>query len=354
MRRKTRRNIFLRKKYSRGRDFLLLVLLLSVSLVLFYYFVYRPVFYKETFQSKPLKAIYKVEEKTGGKVQYSVQRVWYTGSGTFIERATDENIVHYVIDADGYFVKNGGKTYRLERALNPFGYPFSPLMGKFILEHLKDFYRAGARKDVVYLGRRAVYVEFTDPFSLKRKFKFTIDKESGLPLFIEVLEAGESIYWAKATFFSELLAGSKSPFSIAKEKAEDLYESRRYDAGEIQSAVTFSIYPPGWIPPELDRFAILKLKEFRLPLSGLLLKGDLVCFAYYGEDRFVQIFQFKGSLPVKKMAKAFDFQAKKRKFKLATLPGSYVAWTKDGNVTLLIVGNIEKDKIIKIAEGLFE
>jgi|GEM_PF-4866479 len=354
MQKRNRKKTFFKKRYSAGRDFFLLTLVVSGFLILFYFFVYRPVFNNEATSLKPVKAVFKVEEKNGEKIEYYVERVWYLKEGLFRERTKDESVVQYELSDEGYYLSSGGKTYRLEKSLNPCGYPLSPILGRFILEHASEFYRSKREDGVVYLGRDAASVEFRDPFSEVRRVKFIIDRSTGFPLLIDVVESGDVIYCARATYFSELLNQPEPPFLIDKKNAVDVYERQRYDAGEIQGAVKFSIYPPTLIPPELDKFAILKLDRLRLPLSDLELRGELVFFGYYDRDKFIQVIEFKGSMPLNTGVKAFSFQARKREFKLAALPGAYVTWTRDGNVTLVIISNLNKNTIIKVAEGLFE
>lgn len=354
MQKRDKRKDLLKKKYSPGRDFFLLILVVAGSLLLFYFFVYRPVFNAETTALKPFKVVLKVEESKGEKIEYWVERVWYLNNSIYIEKTLEDSVVQYELTDEGYYMSSGGKTYRLEKSLNPGGYPLSPVMGRFILEHVSEFYRVKLQDGVNYLGRKAASVEFQDPFSEQRKFKFIIDRSTGFPLLIEVLQNGDILYRARATYFSELINQPEPPFRIDRKNAEDIYEKYRYDAGEIQSAAKFSIYPPTLIPPELEKFAILKLGRFRPPLSSFELKGELVFFGYYDHDGFIQVIEFKGSLPFKKEVKAFDFQVKRRNFKLVALPGAYFAWTKDGSVTLVIVSNLDKDTIIKVAEGLFE
>lgn len=342
------------KKYSFKRDLVLFLAVIILFFYLFYRFVYAPVFGLRRISGNGFKIIYDVYEiRNGSELKY-VQTVSWVKGKIFVETSTTDSKSRYLYDENGIYQATGKKVRFIDKSLNPLSFPFSPALCRFLLENREVFVSCNVDEESFYLGRKAIECELKDSFKPKRKYSFIFDAQSYLPMFIEVAENGRTIYRLKGTYFLESSDTEKEPFRLEIKNAEDVYSSNRLQADEVQGAVPFSVYPPGWLPLELKKSGILLVKGFRLPLASFSINSNAVVFSYYNAEKFVQIIEFRGNPPFSDKSARDDFKARRRVFKLSAIPGAFVAWGKDGENSLLIIGNLDRNTIIRVAEGLFE
>lgn len=355
MQAKKNKRVKLKKSYSRGKDLLLFALGALLFGILFYRFVYTPVFQEKSLQvSKNVYLVYRItERKSSGDVIYGLH-LWNQSNKIFGEIETENSKSKFLLSGQDYLIENGKQVRLLERGLNPLNYPYTPALYTFISRNSKEYLNFKQNTNLTFLGRDAAHVSFDDSFKKGRKYEFIFDASTGFPLTVKISEDGEVIFKSEAAAISENELLKNQLFELKKDKAIDVFENLRVSPSEVQSILFVNVYPPTWIPPELENSRILKLSNYRPPFSTVSINRDCLLFVYYDSDKFVQICEFRGSFPYKPLNTIMKFKAKNREFILTTAPGYYLAWGKDGNNTLVIASNLDKELIIKVAEGLFE
>ncbi|MCX7831649.1 MAG: hypothetical protein N2440_01965 [Actinobacteria bacterium] len=353
-RRQINKPIFIKKRYSFKRDLFLLILVGVLSFLAFYRLILIPVFDVRLKTNDNLSAVFEVNEITGQEQKKYVTRIWILNSRTYVEVADYDTVTRYIYNEDELLQESQGKIKRLERALNPFFFPYSNSLLEFLKRNSSDLKNFKLTGGFIHLGRKCLFLSFRDSFKLNRSYKFLFDEQTGFPLSIEVKDGERIIYKARAIDFSDELNATKEPFHIDAKEAVDSYPGIILEAEEVQNLAPFTIYPPTWAPPELKQMRIMRLNRYRAPFSALEIKKDLILFSYYDTHYFVHIVESRGKFNLNPLKKGKPFKVNNREFNTAALPCALAAWTNDRNTFLLIVSNIEKEKIVKVAEGLFE
>lgn len=352
--RRSRRTVFRKRNYSFSKDFFLFILVIGISVFVFYRLIYKPIFGVPDVTDINAHAIYEVRETRGNSEIRFVQKIWHYGESVFVENAALDSVVKYIYSGDSLYQQTEEGTRKLERALNPLFLPFSPALYRFIESNESYHLDLKIFSDSAFAGRDAVECEFKDWFKSDREYRFIFDKKTYLPLFIEVREDGGKIFSAEATFFFDEIRKEEKPFRLSLKGAKDVFVNSRLEASEVQYSVPFSVYPPGWVPADLNRMQILRLERYRLPLSSVSFNTKSILFSFYNEEEFLHVLEFKGNFPAETVKPPPDFQVKGRNFKAVAVPGAFLVWGQDGNVTIAIVTNLSIAEIRRVIEGLFE
>lgn len=354
LRRPIKKPIFTKKQYSFRRDFLYLILTIALLLIVFNRLEFVSLLDINKSANKNITAVFKVDETNGQQQKKYVLKIWVLKGKTYVEVADFDTIKKYFYSENELFEESQGKVKRLGKAINPFFFPYTNYLLEFIKRNSTEFRNLKLKEGFIHLGRRCLLTSFKDPFKKNRFYEFLLDEETGFPLSIEVKDEERIIYKSNALEFSDNVNLKEKPFLINVDKAVDAYPGLILEANEVQNLATFAIYPPTWVPPELNQMKIVKLNKYKAPFSTLEIKKDLILFSFYNNNYFVHVVESKGKFNLSPLKKGKPFIVNGRKFNTAALPCALAAWTQDGNTFLLIVSNIDKNKIIKVAKGLFE
>lgn len=338
------------QRYSYVRDvFSFLLLALALSWV-FYKFLYIPVF-EENNSKIGYFCVYEVNDSLSGKASPYTLRINCSGSEIYAEKITENGVAKYVLRGSDYFLIDD-EPKRLERSLNPFFDPYSYVFGKYILNNhrrLKD----ARRESVTFEGRKALAINAGDWLNPKREYEFIIDEETSMPLRIRIFDSGEEVFSVVCRSLEVIKKNSKTDLKVDTEKVKDVYAESRIEPSEAQSVAPFTLLVPSYIPSYLNQTQFLLLKEFQPRFTKIKIKGPLIAFNYYGNERFLTLIETRGSFPVAVSTGYEKLTVKNTSFKIVPHAGYDIVFANEKGILILMITNLEKDEISKVLRSMF-